>query len=1013
MASNLEKLRVLLQELFQLDQADLDFGIYRIMNQKRDEIVRFLDNDLLPQVKDAFGHYQSADRVEIQKELDKLVQNITNAGMNPDDSPKVKELKEKLTENAVDVAALENNVFSHLYNFFRRYYSDGDFISLRRYKAGVYAIPYEGEEVKLHWANADQYYVKSSETFRDYTFTTAEGKRVRVHLVAASTEKDNNKEALGKERCFLLANNPLSEENGELFIRFEYRTHDGSEKQDDLNKQAIDTVLNTPGFEKWLAELRKLAPTDKKRDRTVLEKHLMQYTTRNSFDYFIHKDLGRFLRRELDFYIKNEVMHLDDIEHESAPKVEQYLSEIKVIRCISHKVIQFLEQLEDFQKKLWLKKKFVIDTNYCITLDRVPNELYRQIVANDAQRDEWVRLFAIDEIQKDLSEPGYSIPITEQFLKDNPFLVLDTKHFSNEFKTQLVAHIDNLDEHCEGTLVASDNFHAINLLRRRFHETVRFIHIDPPYNTETSGFLYKNGYQHSTWMAMMSDRLRLATEFLAQDAVMAVHIDENEMERLGLLLDDIGIESAGTMIWDKGAPVTGARGLATQHEYVLWRVKGGGTIRAKKKNTSEIEQKAKELFEKHRESSDTMRSEFRKWLRETKTLSKAETTYDSIDEKGRVFRSDNLSATDRRTDPKYHIPLLHPTTKQHCPVPPHGWRNTPESLARLIGEGAILFGADHTTMPRRKSYLSDTPDSQMATVYTSGKRGKFDADNFGIEFPFSHPVSMYVDMADAVTEGDAFDVVFDFFGGSGTTAHSVLALNRKDGGNRRFILVEMGDYVEKVTKVRIAKAVYSSEWRDGKPKARDGMSHCFKYLRLESYEDALSNLELKRTTEQEKVLFDDPDAREQFVLSYMLNVESRGSQSLLNVAGFRNPDQYKLKVEQNGESQLVNVDLVETFNWLLGLTVKHIDLIRGVRVVEGTNPDGERVLVLWRNCDKTGSDKLDDWFGKQGYSTRDLEYDLVYVNGDNNLENLRRTDQTWKVRLIEDEFQRLMFDVQD
>ena len=166
----------------------------------------------------------------------------------------------------------------------------------------------------------------------------------------------------------------------------------------------------------------KPAPTDKKKDRTVLEKHLTQYTARNTFDYFIHKDLGGFLRRELDFYIKNEVMHLDDIEHESVPKVEQYLSQIKVIRSIAHKIIQFLEQLEDFQKKLWLKKKFVIETNYCITLDRVPEELYPEIAANDAQREEWVRLFAIDEIKKDLHQPGYSKPLKVEFLKGNQHL---------------------------------------------------------------------------------------------------------------------------------------------------------------------------------------------------------------------------------------------------------------------------------------------------------------------------------------------------------------------------------------------------------------------------------------------------------------------------------------------------------------------------------------------------------------------------------------------------------------
>ena len=107
------------------------------------------------------------------------------------------------------------------------------------------------------------------------------------------------------------------------------------------------------------------------------------------------------------------------------------------------------------------------------------------------------------------------------------------------------------------------------------------------------------------------------------------------------------------------------------------------------------------------------------------------------------------------------------------------------------------------------------------------------------------------------------------------------------------------------------------------------------------------------------------------------------------------------------------MDLPETFNYLLGLTVKHIDLIRGVRVIDGSNPKGDRVLVLWRNVDEMNNDQLDAWFQKQGYDTREMDYDIFYVNGDNNLENLRHPDQTWKVRLIEEDFQRLMFDVGD
>jgi adenine-specific DNA-methyltransferase len=241
----------------------------------------------------------------------------------------------------------------------------------------------------------------------------------------------------------------------------------------------------------------------------------------------------------------------------------------------------------------------------------------------------------------------------------------------------------------------------------------------------------------------------------------------------------------------------------------------------------------------------------------------------------------------------------------------------------------------------------------------------------------------------------------------------VIDQNREDRGNRKYVLVEVADYFDVALKPRVQKAIYSRTWENAKPKCRNGTSHAFKYIRLESYEDALNNLEFRKTDQQTLILEQDDNLREQYVLSYMLDVESRGSQSLLNVESFRNPDQYKLKVERNGETQLVNVDLVETFNWLLGLTVKHIDVIRGVRVVEGTNPESDRALVLWRNLDETDNDALDEWFEKQDYNTRDQEYDLIYVNGDNNLENLRRGDQTWKVRLIEEEFGRLMFDVQD
>src|SRR5207249_83668 len=170
MSQKYEKLKTLLKELFQLDQPDLDFGLYRIMHAKSAEVTQFLDMALLPQVKEAFSLYKTADKAELEKELVRSIEQAQALGADPETLPKVKDLRARLKSDAVDVDALENEVYDHLFSFFRRYYSEGDFLAKRVYKPGVYAIPYEGEEVRLHWTNRDQYYIKTSEYLRDYAF---------------------------------------------------------------------------------------------------------------------------------------------------------------------------------------------------------------------------------------------------------------------------------------------------------------------------------------------------------------------------------------------------------------------------------------------------------------------------------------------------------------------------------------------------------------------------------------------------------------------------------------------------------------------------------------------------------------------------------------------------------------------------------------------------------------------------------------------------------------------------
>lgn len=253
----------------------------------------------------------------------------------------------------------------------------------------------------------------------------------------------------------------------------------------------------------------------------------------------------------------------------------------------------------------------------------------------------------------------------------------------------------------------------------------------------------------------------------------------------------------------------------------------------------------------------------------------------------------------------------------------------------------------------------------------------------------------------------------DFFGGSGTTGHAVINLNREDRGSRKFVLMEAGDHFDRVLTKRIKKLMYTAEWSDGKPKVRPaealgkGNPKLVKLLRVESYEDACENLKLARSEDQQKLIEQTPTLRESYVLQYMLDVESRGS--LLSMDRFVDPFNVQLTISRNNETQQVTVDMVETFNQLLGLRVQAVRELKGVIEVTGVNPGGENVLVLWRSINGTDSSALDDWFKKQAYSTRDREFDLIYVNGDNNLENLRRDDETWKVRLIEETLQSLMF----
>ncbi len=1065
-------LRKKLAELFQLDAAaELDFGIYRILNARRVEIEGFLDS-LEPQVETILAEALQTGTGELIAELEKVESGLLAGGFDDamiSTAPKVKELREKIASAGGDPTAITHEIFSLLTTFFGRYYKDGDFLSLRRYKKDTYAIPYEGEEVKLHWANADQYYIKSAETYRDYSFKLGPAPKddkpdtrptVTFKLTEADAEKDNNKAVAGQERRFVYqgvveesvptvsvgkssgnAAETAATHSSRLILAFAHLPIGKAEKQTALNEAAAATIL----AEHAKGPFTGLAANDptytvKSKTRSILAKHLTEYTGKNSFDYFIHKDLGGFLRRELDFFIKNEVLHLDDLDDAPESNWKETRAKIKALRTISGKVIRFLAQIENFQKKLWLKKKFVTACDYVVTLDLIPEELYPAIAACEAQREEWEKLYTISEIissaptgrtmtaqgnalgelgemtealkgrakdgdgsdapsglgeMGDTAVPGRCPGLSSdaalrlRVLQSQPYLVLDTRYFSEDFKARLVAAIKNFNERCDGLVINSENSHALAITAKTLRDTVSLSYIDPPYNTGGDGFIYKDGFQSSSWNSMIQQSLLSITTILPNDAAIFCSIDDNETHNLRNLLEQrFGKRGfVANIVWQKRYAPDVRTSISDAHEHIL------------------VFSQSPEDFKERRNKlplTDFQTNQFKN---------------PDNDPRG-PWKSDNFTAQGFRPNQMYEITL--PSGRTVTPPQGRCWGVKKETYEKLLANKEMYFGMDGNGQPAVKRFLKDMDGMVPWTWWDHPESGHSQAglketmDLFGRDGTFltAKPTKL---ISRIVTIGAQKNgTILDFFAGSGTTGHAVINLNREDGGDRKYILIEMGEHFDTVLVPRLKKVIYSKDWKDGKPQSRNtGISHCFKILRLESYEDTLNNLRLHRTREQELALEKfSPEAREDYQLGYMLDLEASGSQSLLNVSAFTDPFNYTLQIATGtaGETKPTQIDLVETFNWLLGLTVLAQGQGGGVTWVEGTNPEGEKVLVLWRNTTEVDAEALNAWCKKQKISVLDGEFAVIYVNGDHHLENLRRDDQTWKVRLTDEEFPKLMWE---
>jgi len=434
---------------------------------------------------------------------------------------------------------------------------------------------------------------------------------------------------------------------------------------------------------------------------------------------------------------------------------------------------------------------------------------------------------------------------------------------------------------------------------------------------------------------------------LQRDAILCITIDDVEVHNLRALTD-LTLAQCDVLgvvpIKNNPAGRTGTVGFSVCHEYALFY----GLASEARVGRLEHSDAQKARYKERDEISAFEWTNFRKHGGEnTYRIARPRQFYPIYVEGERIripeMEWDNVSRSWTVLEPPKA------TEEVLLPVDEHGRERIWDFVVKTARENIPHFRVQKDTRGQTAVYRKWRLKEEGLLPQTWWDKSEYSAAEYGTNLlahlfgeahRFAFPKSVYA-VADCLkvaglrksTEG----VALDYFAGSGTTGHAVINLNRRDGGRRKFILVEMADYFDTVLLPRLKKVTFSPEWKEGKPKrlATPEEAECspriMKVVRLESYEDTLNNLELRRTEEQQGMLdlvqAQGPGRlKEQYVLRYMFDVETRGSQFLLNIAAFTDPCGYQLKVKRPGsdESREVNVDLLETFNWLIGLTVHHI-----------------------------------------------------------------------------------------
>jgi adenine specific DNA methylase Mod len=434
-------------------------------------------------------------------------------------------LKEDINKAVVKYPAFREELFDKLHSFFSRYFTESGSIYFNStpFHNNIYEKVYTDEkDVILFWKTQMLYYVKTDRIFRSMP---VEFDGLKFYFDASQME---NKKANEKRALYFEIKQVREDETVVFTVKYSERG----------TKTKSDEIL------------KNLKKKNIKITEELLEKAFRIFEKQSEVDFFINKNANAFLQEQ--FKLWSYQYFWEGAKEWSGDRVNQ----LQILKSIAFKVIDFISQFEDELVKIWNKPKFVKNSNYVITLDRITDKkIVEKILKHAGFKDqikEWQELNIVDSKFKikDVEDKKYE------------HLPIDTKYFK-DLELEILSLFDDLDNQLDGWLIKSENYQALNTILPKFKEKAQVIYLDPPFNTGND-FIFLDNFQDSTWLSLINDRLEYSKALLGEKGNLYLHLDHLAEHYSKILLDKVfGPENFKAKItWNTGDNISGFKSQA-------------------------------------------------------------------------------------------------------------------------------------------------------------------------------------------------------------------------------------------------------------------------------------------------------------------------------------------------------------------------------------------------------------------------------------------------------------------